>query len=166
MPNIFTEASATVDDRHRFAADTKTRSRSSAVTRSPRPNVIVDQLDSTGAAGRCYVGVRGPVGCRVVVVDGADARPLRARTHDPLRSFSWGRGGAAARELAWSILFDSACDLGSADDWCTDFAAEVVSHLPREAFRMASYDVLIWLHEDRVTGGAACLTAIETSGSA
>ena len=108
----------------------------------------------TGGAGRqrWYVGERCPAGCRVVVVEGRDVHPLRARTHDPLWSFSWGRSGSAARELAWSILYDSVRDSSVADDWCSAFTVEVVSLLPREAFRMASHDVIGWLSDERLVG--------------
>jgi hypothetical protein len=98
---------------------------------------------------RRYVGERTPGGRRVVVVDGADEHPLRPRTRDPVWSFSWGRPGASARELAWSILYDSACDSRLADDWGSDFCSDVVSHLPDDAFCIASRDVLGWLFEAR-----------------
>jgi hypothetical protein len=65
---------------------------------------------------------------------------------DPPWSFAWGRSGASARELAWSILHDSTQDASLADDWCSDFTAEVVSRLPPEAFCLASRDVLDWLY--------------------
>lgn len=150
---------ATVVALHRcpYGEDTRTPTPARVATGPRTANGIAEHADSGAPASRCYVGARGPVGCRVVVVDETGVQPLTARTRDPLGSFSWGRGGAAARELAWSILFDSARDVGLANDWCTDFAAEVISHLPREAFRMTSDDVLSWLHEDRVAGGAACL---------
>ncbi|MGO9489960.1 MAG: DUF6166 domain-containing protein [Solirubrobacteraceae bacterium] len=100
-------------------------------------------------AGRCYVGERGPAGCRVSVVDRADTYALRPRRADPLWSFSWGRPGRSAGELAWSILHDSAGDAGLADDWYVPFATEVIAQLPHDAFRIDSRDVLAWLFEDR-----------------
>jgi hypothetical protein len=103
---------------------------------------------------RWYVGERCSAGCRVVVVEGAEAHPLRTRTRDPLWSFSWGRSGSSARELAWSVLYDSAHDVALADDWCSAFTTEVISLLPRDAFRIASHDVLAWLHDDRPAGAA------------
>jgi hypothetical protein len=107
-------------------------------------------LDDGGAGvvGRRYVGERGRTGPRVLVVDGAATYPLRARTHDPLWSFSWGRLGASARELGWSILYDSAHDVALADDWCASFTADVISRLPREAFCFGSHEVLQWLYDD------------------
>jgi len=99
-------------------------------------------------AGRCYVGERCGAGCRVTVVDGAEVYPLKTRTRDPLWSFTWGRSGASARELAWSILYDCAQDASLASDWCPDFTAEVVSQLPRESFCLASRDVLEWLYAE------------------
>ena len=89
--------------------------------------------------------------CRVVVVEGPEVRPLLARTHDPLWSFSWGRSGTSARELAWAVLYDSARDPGLADDWRSAFSAEVVSLLPRDTFRIASHEVLAWLWDERLT---------------
>jgi hypothetical protein len=103
-------------------------------------------------SNRWYVGERSPAGCRVVVVEGPEVHPLRARTHDPLWSFSWGRSGSSARELAWSVLFDSAHDLGLADDWCSTFTTEVISLLPRDAFRIASRDVIAWLSDEQLEG--------------
>jgi hypothetical protein len=103
-------------------------------------------------AERWYVGQRCTAGCRVVVVEGPEVRPLLARTHDPLWSFSWGRPGTSARELAWSVLYDSAHDPLLADDWCSAFSAEVVSLLPRDTFRIASHEVLAWLWDERLTG--------------
>jgi hypothetical protein len=94
---------------------------------------------------RCYVGERGMAGCRVVVLDGGEELRLRSRTSDPLSSFSWGRSGASARELAWSILYDSSQDVRLAEDWCSDFCVDVVSRLPHDAFCIASRDVLAWL---------------------
>jgi hypothetical protein len=99
-------------------------------------------------AGRCYVGERCRAGCQVTVIDGAEAYPLRTRVSDPLWSFSWGRSGASARELAWSMLYDSAQDAALAADWCWDFTAEVVARLPWEAFRLESRDVLAWLADE------------------
>jgi hypothetical protein len=113
------------------------------------PTPAVSALGATAVASRCYVGERSRAGCRVAVVDDGTAYPLRTRTHDPLWSFSWGRSGASARELAWSILYDSAHDVALADDWCASFTAEVISLLPREAFRLESQEVLEWLYEDR-----------------
>jgi hypothetical protein len=103
-------------------------------------------------AERWYVGERCPAGCRVVVVEGPEVHPLRARTHDPLWSFSWGRSGSSARELAWSVLYDSVHDPGLADDWCAAFTTEVISLLPRDAFRIASHDVIAWLSDERLAG--------------
>jgi hypothetical protein len=82
-----------------------------------------------------------------VVVDGAEELQLRPRTPDPLSSYSWGRSGASARELAWSILYDSAHDRRLADDWCSAFCVEVVSQLPHDAFCIASRDVLAWIFD-------------------
>jgi hypothetical protein len=106
-------------------------------------------------AGRRYVGERCRAGCRVNVVDDAEVHPLRTRGHDPLWSFSWGRAGASARELAWSILYDSAHDAGLAADWCADFTAEVISRLPRESFCLSSRDVLDWLYDERASARRA-----------
>jgi len=102
------------------------------------------------AAERWYVGERCPAGFRVLVLEGPDVRPLRARTRDPLWSFSWGRSGSAARELAWSLLCDSAQDPGLADDWCSAFTSEVISLLPRDVFRMSSHEVIAWLSDERL----------------
>jgi hypothetical protein len=99
--------------------------------------------------GRWYVGERCRAGCRVTVIDGVESHPLRPRTHDPLWSFSWGRAGASARELAWSMLYDSGHDSRLADDWCSAFTAEVIARLPHDAFCVASRDVMAWLHEER-----------------
>jgi hypothetical protein len=103
--------------------------------------------DSRVPPGRHYVGERGFSGCKVTVIDSTGEHPLRPRTPDLLWSFSWGRGGRSARELAWSILFDSAQDAGLADDWCSTFTADVIARLPRDHFRVAVCDVLEWLHE-------------------
>jgi|BogFormECP03_OM3_1039632.scaffolds.fasta_scaffold02336_2 hypothetical protein len=114
-----------------------------------------ERIRSGGAvAERWYLGERAPAGCRVVVVEGLEVHPLRARTHDPLWSFSWGRSGRSARELAWSVLYDSERDLGLADDWCSDFTTEVISLLPRDAFRIASHDVIAWLSDERLAGAS------------
>jgi hypothetical protein len=110
-------------------------------------------IDSRGAAAeRWYLGERCPAGCRVVVLEGLNVYPLVSRNHDPLWSFSWGRSGTSARELAWSILYDSAHDVGLANDWCSAFTAEVISLLPRDAFRIAVDDVLAWLWDERLGG--------------
>ena len=103
--------------------------------------------DAKALAGRHYLGERGVAGCKVTVIDGAGEHPLRPRTPDLLWSFSWGRGGRSARELAWSILFDSAQDCGLADDWCSTFTADVIARLPRDHFCVAACDVLDWLYE-------------------
>jgi uncharacterized protein DUF6166 len=105
--------------------------------------------DLSAPAARRYVGERTAGGRRVVVVDGAEEHPLKPRTRDPVWSFSWGRSGASARELAWAILYDSACDSRLADDWCSAFCSEVVARLPDDAFCVASRDVLGWLFETR-----------------
>jgi hypothetical protein len=105
-------------------------------------------------AERWYVGERCAAGCRVVVVEGLEVHPLLARTHDPLWSFSWGRSGTSARELAWSVLYDSAHERGLADDWCSAFTTEVISLLPRDAFRIAAHDVLAWLGDERLVGAS------------
>jgi|SRR5580698_1945972 hypothetical protein len=108
---------------------------------------LTGRRDSRAPAGRCYVGERGAAGCKVTVIDDAGEHPLRPRTPDLLWSFSWGRGGQSARELAWSILFDSAQDAGVADDWCPAFTADVITRLPHDHFCVAARDVLEWLHQ-------------------
>jgi len=100
------------------------------------------------ASERSYLGERGPGGCRVVVSHGELTLPLQPRTCDPLWSFSWGRAGASARELAWCILFDAAQDVTIADDWFIDFTGDVVAQLPFDAFRLTSSEVLAWLSSD------------------
>jgi hypothetical protein len=50
------------------------------------------------------------------------------------------------------VLFDSAHDLALADDWCSAFTTDVISLLPRDAFRMASHDVIAWLSDERLAG--------------
>jgi hypothetical protein len=97
---------------------------------------------------RWYVGERCDAGCLVLVLDERGARPLEARTADPLSSFAWGRPGGCARELSWSVLFNSTADRAVADDWCAQFTAEVVSRLPRAAFCLPRADVLGWLETD------------------
>jgi hypothetical protein len=114
--------------------------------RPPPQQAMTGRRDSRARAGRHYVGERGVAGCKVTVIDSAGEHPLRPRTPDLLWSFSWGRGGRSARELAWSILFDSAQDTGLADDWCSTFTADVIAHLPRDHFRVAACDVLEWLY--------------------
>jgi hypothetical protein len=104
------------------------------------------------AVERWYVGERGPAGCGVVVVEELNVYPLLSRNRDPLWSFSWGRSGTSARELAWSILYDSAHDVALANDWCSAFTSEVISLLPRDSFRMASDDVLAWLWDEQLGG--------------
>jgi hypothetical protein len=108
-------------------------------------------------AERWYAGARCPAGCRVVVVEGSEVRPLRARTPDPVWSFSWGRSGSSARELAWSVLYDSADDRDVADEWCSAFATEVIALLPRDAFLMAARDMIAWLSGERAVGATARL---------
>jgi len=103
--------------------------------------------------GRVYVGERSRAGWRVSALDGAESHPLPARTSDALRSFSWGRSSASARELAWSIIYDCSHDPQLADDWCSDFCAEVIATLPSEGFRIACNDVGEWLHGE---GATAC----------
>jgi hypothetical protein len=121
----------------------------------PKTDGLSDSaMVGSGAAleERWYVGERSPAGCRVVVVEGSNVYPLRARTHDPLWSFSWGRSGSSARELAWSILYDSAHDLGLAHDWCSAFTSEVISLLRRDAFQIAAQDVIAWLSDEQLAG--------------
>jgi hypothetical protein len=108
---------------------------------------LTGRHDSRAPAGRHYVGERGVAGCKVTVIDDAGEHPLRPRTPDLLWSFSWGRGGQSARELAWSILFDSAQDAGLADDWCPAFTADVIARLPHDHFCVAARDVLEWLYQ-------------------
>jgi hypothetical protein len=117
-----------------------------------------EAIASDGApVERWYVGARSAAGCRVVVIEGLEVRPLRARTPDPLWSFSWGRSGSSARELAWSVLYDTVHDPELADDWCSAFATEVISLLPRDAFLMAARDLVAWLSDERVVGATARL---------
>lgn len=108
------------------------------------------RLGEHAQSERCYVGQRSPAGFRVLVVDESGSHSLASRTRDPLWSFSWGRAGASARELAWSIIRDCSGDPQLADDWCGAFTAEVIARLPRNAFRIGSLDVLDWLHDDAV----------------
>jgi hypothetical protein len=102
----------------------------------------------SGDPGRYYMGERCGGGCRVVVVDAACARPLMARTRDPLWSFCWGRQSASARELAWAMLYDSTGDGAVADDWCGAFSTEVIATLPHDRFGLAVSGVLAWLECD------------------
>jgi hypothetical protein len=102
-----------------------------------------------GSTGRWYVGERCAAGCRVVVLDGEGVQKLAPRKRDPLWSFSWGRRGSSARELAWAVLYDCTHDARLAEDWCGDLCATVISLLPRDAFCLSSRDVLAWLHGER-----------------
>jgi hypothetical protein len=112
------------------------------------------------APGRCYIGERCSAGCRVVVVDADDTRSLRARTRDPLWSFSWGRRGASARELAWAILYDSTGEVTLADDWCAAFTSDVIAGLAHAGFRLEMSDVLRWLDCDLAAGGVGGMERI------
>ncbi len=113
---------------------------------------------------RHYVGERCRAGCRVVVIDSGESRPLRARTNDPLWSFSWGRSSASARELAWSIIRDCSRDPQLADDWCSAFTADVISVLPNDGFRLASCDVLEWLHGNGTGRAPLAVPPLEMTG--
>jgi hypothetical protein len=113
----------------------------------PAPHQGMTGRRDSRARARHYVGERGVAGCKVAVIDSAGEHPLRPRTPDLLSSFSRGRGGRSARELAWSILVDSAQDRGLADDWCSVFTVDVIARLPRDRFRVAACDVLEWLYE-------------------
>ncbi len=110
-----------------------------------RPMRLVE--DPVDPRGRVYVGERGPAGCRVVVLDDGEATSLRPRIPDPLWSFSWGRPGTSARELAWSMIYDSAHDRQLADDWCSVLGASLIAHLPHDSFCIAASDLLGWLYE-------------------
>jgi hypothetical protein len=112
------------------------------------------------APGSCYVGERCRAGCRVVVVDADGTRSLRARTRDPLWSFSWGRRGASARELAWAILYDSTGEVTLADDWCVAFTSDVIAGLAHAGFRLEMCDVLQWLDCDPTSGGVRGMARI------
>jgi hypothetical protein len=79
-------------------------------------------------------------------------RSLRARTRDPLWSFSWGRRGASARELAWAILYDSTGEVTLADDWCAAFTSDVIAGLAHVGFQLEMRHVLRWLDCDLTSG--------------
>jgi hypothetical protein len=83
-----------------------------------------------------------------VVIDHGEEAPLRPRVPDPLWSFNWGRPGASARELAWSMIYDSARNRQLADDWCSALSASLIARLPHESFCIASSDLLDWLYDD------------------
>jgi hypothetical protein len=119
-----------------------------------RPMRLVKE--PTNAPGRVYVGERGRAGCRVVVIDHGEEAPLRPRAPDPLWSFSWGRPGASARELAWSMIYDSARDHQLADDWCSELSTSLIARLPHDSFCIAASDLLAWLYEDSSVRTGLC----------
>jgi hypothetical protein len=42
--------------------------------------------------------------------------------------------------------------MSASADWCSAFTTEVISLLPRDAFRMTSHDVIAWLSDERLAG--------------
>jgi hypothetical protein len=122
--------------------------------------------EHVGCSGRWYVGERCAGGCRVVVLDDDGVQKLTPRRPDPLWSFSWGRSGASARELAWAVLYDCTHDHRLADDWCADFTTRVISLLPRDAFLLSSRDVLGWLHGEHSTFERTATAPAALSGAA
>jgi hypothetical protein len=97
------------------------------------------------ALDRQYLGERNAAGCRVWVMSKEGVGSLAPRRPEPLSSFSWGRHGALARELAWALLHDCTGDSALADARCGDLGSEVVARLPRESFSLDAKDVLLWL---------------------
>jgi hypothetical protein len=94
---------------------------------------------------RQYLGERSDAGCRVWVMSKDGVGSLTPRRPEPLSSFSWGRHGALARELAWALLCDCTGDDAVADRRVADFCSEVVAQLPRESFSLAAADIQLWL---------------------
>lgn len=72
-------------------------------------------------------------------------KPLAPRINASLWSYSWGRRGISARELAWALLHDATQDERLADDWCGDLGAEIVARLPLDAFTIDASDLELWL---------------------
>jgi uncharacterized protein DUF6166 len=93
---------------------------------------------------RRYVGTRLAAGPAVAIVDAAGRRALPSRSQHSWSSFTWGRSGVLARELAWALLNDSTGDTCLADAWSADFSSQIVAHLPHEGFELFSEDIVSW----------------------
>ena len=108
---------------------------------------------------KVYVGFRpgGPDSneVNVSVVEDGDARELDGRldlkSHSP-SGFRWGSSGTGAAQLALAILADAT----GSDDYAARhhhwFKLEVVSVLPREAWKLTGGEVMAWTERHHPLG--------------
>lgn len=98
----------------------------------------------TGAEPVRYVGIADWWG-RHVWLEHGDVRSALPYSDGAVIGFAWGRAGLGARELARSILRDTAGDSGVDDALCTRFVHEVIVRLPQSDFELGRDEVLAWL---------------------
>jgi hypothetical protein len=94
-----------------------------------------------------YVGVADWWGFHVWIEEGGARRALPYRGDVPLASFSWGRAGIGARELARSIIEHATGSPALAERYCRDMTHAIVAQLPALGFELTRDDVLAWLED-------------------
>ena len=99
----------------------------------------------TPTATVSYVGVADWWGFHVWVEQGRIRRTLPYRGDARLTSFSWGRGGLGARELARSIIEHATGSPVLAGRHCRAMTHAVIADLPALGFELTRDDVLAWL---------------------
>lgn len=92
-----------------------------------------------------YVGLADWWGRHVWVEDDGSRRTLRHRGTDPFITFTWGRAGPGARELARAILWDAATDPALAERFCPELARDLIARLPHIGFELGRGEILTWL---------------------
>jgi hypothetical protein len=113
---------------------------------SPRASAI---LEATR-----YVGLADCWGRHVWIENNGARRTLRHRGTDPFITFTWGRVGPGARELARAILWDAAADPVLAECFSPELARDLIARLPQVGFELGRDEVLAWLAaRQRATGG-------------
>jgi hypothetical protein len=94
-----------------------------------------------------YVGVADWWGYHVWVEEGTARRALPYRGDVPLASFSWGRAGIGARELARSIIEHATASPALAERYCRDMTHAIIAQLPALGFELTRDEVAAWLED-------------------
>jgi hypothetical protein len=101
-----------------------------------------------------YVGVADWWGFHVWIEDEGARRALPYRGDVPLASFSWGRAGIGARELARAIIEDATGSPALAERHCREMTHALIANLPALGFELDRDDVLAWLQQEATSWAA------------
>ena len=117
------------------------------VPSEPRVGLAGHGEDRSPGKAAYYRGVADWWGRHVWVERDGVRGALSRHGGDPGVSYTWGRSGVGARELARSLLYDATGNAALSERHCRDFTHEILAHLPDPEFVLGREEILTWIAE-------------------